>query len=98
MIFNVYSIKDTLAGEYGPLFTAKNDAVAERMVCEMFNKKVFKDMELYCLGTFDTEKGLHDKFAKMVSIDVEKLPDYTLSDFMGKTPAVAPDVGTIADE
>ena len=52
----LYSIRDLVAGECGPIFTAKNDGVAIRQVCMMMHDVVdLADYTLYCVGTFDTE-------------------------------------------
>lgn len=55
-----YSIKDEDAKEFGPMFQAKNDALAVRAT-----KQVLKDVpedvkpsyHLFCLFEFDTEIG-----------------------------------------
>ena len=53
----LYSIRDLVAGECGPIFTAKNDGVAIRQVCVMMHDVVdVNDYALYCVGTFDTEE------------------------------------------
>ena len=53
----LYSIRDLVAGECGPIFTAKNDGVAIRQVCMMMHDVVdVADYALYCVGTFDTEE------------------------------------------
>ena len=53
----LYSIRDLVAGECGPIFTAKNDGVAIRQVCMMMHEVVdVEDYALYCVGTFDTEE------------------------------------------
>ena len=53
----LYSIRDLVAGESGPVFTAKNDGVAIRQVCMMMHDVMdVDDYALYCVGTFDTEE------------------------------------------
>lgn len=69
MKFNVYSLRDVVAKELGPLFTAKNDDVAIRMVAESFTYKHIKDLELCALGHFDTEKGLRSSFVRVIDFD-----------------------------
>lgn len=54
----IYSIKDTVAQEFGPIFQAKNDDVALRN----FHSALLKvpnpeEYELYYLGTFDVDTG-----------------------------------------
>lgn len=69
MKFNVYSIRDVVAKELGPIFIAKNDDVAVRMVCENFTARRFKDLELCRVGSFDTEKGLKGSFVSVVHFE-----------------------------
>ena len=46
-----------VAGECGPIFTAKNDGVAIRQVCMMMHDVAdIDDFALYCVGTFDPEE------------------------------------------
>ena len=53
----LYSIRDLVAGECGPIFTAKNDGVAIRKVCDMMHNVVdVEDYALYCVGTFEIEE------------------------------------------
>ena len=53
----LYCIRDLVAGECGPIFTAKNDGVAIRQVCSMMHDVVdVAEYALYCVGTFDTEE------------------------------------------
>ena len=53
----LYSIRDLVAGECGPIFTAKNDGVAIRQVCNMMHDVLdIAEYALYCVGTFDTEE------------------------------------------
>lgn len=58
MIMNLYSIYDCAAKEYGPVFEAKNDKVAERK-CKMEFKNVpyVGDFELHYVGQFDHSTG-----------------------------------------
>ena len=59
MIYNLYSIYDKDAQEYSPLFNAKNDIVASRYVEEMIKEVNHVDSyALYCMGEYDTEKGI----------------------------------------
>ena len=49
MIYNLYSIYDKDADEYGPLFNAKNDLIASRYVEEMIKEvKNVDPYSLYC--------------------------------------------------
>lgn len=57
---NIYSIKDKVAKEYGPAFSAKNDQVASRAfmleIPTQF-KANLEDFELWCIGEYDVETG-----------------------------------------
>ena len=57
MEVKLYTIRDTVAGECGPIFTAKNDGVAIRQACLLLHEPSLdvSDYALYCLGTFETE-------------------------------------------
>jgi len=62
MITRLYSVFDSISGEYGPLFQAKNDEVALRNVIQMFTDMHVCIMSLECshlfhVGDFDTELG-----------------------------------------
>lgn len=58
MIQNVYSIYDVKAKEYGPLFLAKNDDIAVRMIKTNLKDILYpQDYELYQVGCFDNESG-----------------------------------------
>lgn len=59
MNYNLYSIYDKDAKEYGPLFNAKNDVVASRYVEEMVKDVSHLDSyALYLMGEYDTENGI----------------------------------------
>lgn len=57
MVNGMYTIYDKVAQEAGPLFLAKNDAVALRMVTNSpeFKNMNLGDFELYLVGTYDSE-------------------------------------------
>lgn len=59
MLFKLYSIKDNVAEEYGPVFIAKNDGVAARNFNALVKQEHVRveDYTLYCLGEFDNDKG-----------------------------------------
>ena len=63
MLVNIYTIYDNVAEECGPIFQAKNDKVACRacdsMISEACGNSV-SDYQLWCLGSFDTEKRTFD--------------------------------------
>lgn len=56
---NLYSIFDVIAEEYGPIFHAKNDAVANRNYLRMLTGENISEEEykIVRLGDFDTESG-----------------------------------------
>lgn len=57
MQYNLYVVKDKLAGEAGPPFTAVNDAVARRNFSQMNIPPAFADeYELLCIGTYDSKE------------------------------------------
>ena len=59
MVYNIYSIHDCVADEYGPLFNCKNDEVAKRAVKSILTGDVNPfDYEIFCLGTFDSDNGV----------------------------------------
>lgn len=58
MIFNVYTVRDTVAQESGPIFTAKNDAIAFRQFSNILKETTTpKDFQLIYLGKYNTEIG-----------------------------------------
>lgn len=62
MIMRLYSLYDSVAEEYGPLFQAKNDDVALRNVIQMFTDMHVRIVSLDCfhlyhVGDFDTVLG-----------------------------------------
>lgn len=59
MKVNIYTIYDKVAEESGPVFQAKNDMVAVRMLKSLVSENPnisIDEYEVYCLGEFDTEK------------------------------------------
>jgi hypothetical protein len=58
MLFTVYSVLDSVAGEYSPLFQAVNDGVALRSFKSMMSSvDNVSDYRLYSLGTIDSSNG-----------------------------------------
>lgn len=56
MIINVYSIRDLIAEDSGPLFQAKNNAVAVRSFqFSLKDTTTPGDFRLLLIGSFDTE-------------------------------------------
>lgn len=59
----LYSIRDRLAQEFAPIFEAKNDEVADRVVRQLMAKSPglnLSDFELYRLGSFSYTDGFLD--------------------------------------
>lgn len=77
MIYNLYSIYDKDAQEYGPLFNAKNALIASRYVEQMI-----KDVEnvdpyaIYKMGEYDTENGIIDTNVSFVGDCSELLKNH----------------------
>lgn len=62
MIYGIYTIKDELNG-YRQIFIDANDETAERgFIQAVQNDQTYKqwkkDFSLWCLGQFDTDKGI----------------------------------------
>lgn len=58
-MFNIYCYYDRVAGQYGEPFLALKDELAFRKFNYTMQNApmVAQDMELYALGTFDSETG-----------------------------------------
>ena len=69
-----YGIKDVKANEFGDLMFAKNDEVAKRIFGQILSKNPYlvSDMQLYCIGEFDNEKGF---FGSTVELIVDNIVD-----------------------
>ncbi len=68
MLYKLYSIYDKDAKEFGPLFNAKNDAVASRYVVQMIDEAInVHSYALYCMGEYDTENGITDSNVSFIS-------------------------------
>ena len=77
MIYNLYSIYDKDANEYGPLFNAKNALIASRYVEQMLVE--VKDVDpyaVYRMGEYDTEKGITDSNVSFVGDCSELLKNH----------------------
>ena len=77
MIYNLYSIFDKDAEEFGPLFNAKNDLIASRYVEDMIKEvKNVAPYALYRMGKYDTEFGIKDIDLSFVSDCSELVKDH----------------------
>lgn len=73
---NVYSIRDTVAERFGPLFEALNDAVAVRNFKAVISKTMYEgDFILYKLAEYDSEMGYIMPLNAPQMIEVAKLDD-----------------------
>lgn len=57
---NQYSVYDLVAGEFGPIFQAKNDEVAKRsfgMIMHTVDPSARSGYSLFVVGEFDVETG-----------------------------------------
>lgn len=77
MIVNLYSIYDLKAGVYNTIFTQLNDSVAHRSFVHLIKDKDStissspEDYVLYCVGTFDDNKGFIDNSSDYPRIVVD---------------------------
>lgn len=54
----LYSIKDVVADEFGPIYEAVNDGVAIRNFSKILQEVTYpEDFELYKVGEFDVKTG-----------------------------------------
>lgn len=74
MNLKMYSIKDLIADEFGPIQLLKNDAVATRMfknimLQEAKNNINPEDFRLYCVGEFNNATGEVSPTLSVVALD-----------------------------
>lgn len=68
-MYGMYTIKDSAANEYGPLITAKNDAVAIRQFKNLMKNTDFpEDFSIFKIGEFNEETGVIEDFLTMTCI------------------------------
>ena len=77
MITNIYTIRDKVAEEVGPLFQAKNDAVAIRQFKQLIkDSENPEEYELLCLGDFNDQTiELETSKVKVININIEVIPN-----------------------
>ena len=77
MITNIYTIRDKVAEEVGPLFQAKNDAVAIRQFKQLVkDSENPEEYELLCLGDFNDQTiELETGKVKVININIEVIPN-----------------------
>lgn len=91
MVYNLYTIFDSVADECGPVFQAKNYDVALRYVAEMIMKNHVKlsDYYLCYIGTFDSDAG---------SILPDEVERYRLSEIFNDSDKLSDDVIVIKED
>jgi len=71
MITNLYAIRDRAAEETGPLFHAKNDAVAVRQFQQLTKDSPYvADMKLLFFGTFNHDTSDLDVLTQPYVVEV----------------------------
>lgn len=72
MLSGLYSVRDRVACEFGPVQHCKNDAVAVRMFRAALEKASRPDeYELFQVGEMDTDSGNVSGFLRQIPIVVE---------------------------
>lgn len=73
MLYNLYSIQDFVADEFGPIFPCKNDDVALRYYDNLVKSSDNpNDYILFYVGTFDNESGVITPAEKVRVFDAPK--------------------------
>lgn len=76
MIVTLYSVHDTVAGYYMPIFSARNDGEASRMFVqsmgEAFSHRA--DYNLYRVAQFDVEEGLVESMTPQIVLRGTSIP------------------------
>ena len=76
MIVKLYSVCDTVAEEFGPIYSCKNDEVAKRAFHDLIKDSSSPlDYDLYFLGTFNTDTGFIDSVTLPVRVNLVSLSD-----------------------
>ena len=76
MIVKLYSVFDSVAEEFGPIYSCKNDEVAKRAFHELIKDSSSSlDYDLYFLGTFNTDTGFIDSVTLPVRVNLVSLDD-----------------------
>lgn len=74
MIVKLYSVCDTVAEEFGPIYSCKNDEVAKRAFHDLIKDSSSPlDYALYFLGTFNTDTGFIDSATLPVRVNLVSL-------------------------
>lgn len=73
---NLYTIYDKLPAEGGPIFQAKNDAVAKRQFFALMSRESvlsISDYELICVGTFNTSTLEIEPCHRSLNLDLSEV-------------------------
>lgn len=93
MKYNVYTVWDTVAEECGPLFTAKNDRVAQRQFKNMVIKERIVDIDEYhllCVGNFDSNgQMLVAEKARLIDIYINMNIPKSVTDEMEQSESIS---------
>lgn len=74
----LYSVYDTLAERYGPVYQAVNDAVATRMYYDVMRSIQVEwrtEYELYCLGKYDLYNGVINPNLRQIFVSLSSLKE-----------------------
>lgn len=77
MKFELFSVRDSVADEFGPVFEAKNVGTAIRKYKDLLSQDAFKankdEFELFRLGTFDHVSGVLEVFPKLEKVELPEI-------------------------
>lgn len=72
-MFILYSVFDTMAKKFGPVFEAVNDEVAARqysLMLDKVDKRFKKDYVLYRIGNFDFVSGMLEGQSGPIEVNI----------------------------
>lgn len=59
MVYYMFTVKDIVAGTFSDIKLFANEQLAKRWYNQLLaESKIAKDLQLYCIGTFNIETGL----------------------------------------
>lgn len=74
----LYAIYDSRAQDFGPVFMAVNDQVAQRQFSMMKIEPQFRDeFEVFYLGSYNSETGIIVPNSPRKVVEIEKLEEVT---------------------
>lgn len=81
MIVKLYSVCDTVAEEFGPIYSCKNDEVAKRAFHDLIkDSSTPLDYDLYFVGTFNTDTGFIDSATLPIRVNLVSLDRDTVEE------------------